>query len=72
MRRPAPGPPRRRAGGNVSLFHSRNHGADTGRVLVGMQGPPGEMKIFRDFLKQLGYVHWNETDNPAYRLFLGK
>lgn len=60
------------AGWNISLFHYRNHGADTGRVLVGMQVPPGEMKIFRDFLKQLGYVHWNETDNPAYRLFLGK
>ena len=60
------------AGWNISLFHYRNHGADTGRVLVGMQVPPGEMKAFRDFLKQLGYVHWNETDNPAYRLFLGK
>ena len=60
------------AGWNISLFHYRNHGADTGRVLVGMQVPPGEMKAFHEFLKQLGYVHWNETDNPAYRLFLGK
>ncbi len=60
------------AGWNISLFHYRNHGADTGRVLVGMQVPPGEMKTFREFLKQLGYAHWNETDNPAYRLFLGK
>ena len=24
---------------NISLFHYRNHGADTGRVLVGIQGP---------------------------------
>ncbi len=60
------------AGWNISLFHYRNHGADTGRVLVGMQVPPGETKEFREFLKQLGYAHWNETDNPAYRLFLGK
>ena len=55
---------------NISLFHYRNHGADTGRVLVGMQVPPQDMPDFKDFLKNLGYVHWNETDNPAYRLFL--
>jgi threonine dehydratase len=56
---------------NISLFHYRNHGADYGRVLVGMQVPPAEMKQFREFLKNLGYAHWNETDNPAYKLFLG-
>jgi len=59
------------AGWNISLFHYRNHGADTGRVLVGMQVPPGEMKDFRAFLKNLGYRHWDESHNPAYRLFLG-
>ena len=58
------------SGWNISLFHYRNHGADYGRVLVGMQVPSAEMKQFKDFLKKLGYVHWNETDNPAYRLFL--
>ena len=58
------------AGWNISLFHYRNHGADYGRVLVGMQVPPAEMKQFKEFLKNLGYVHWNETDNPAYKLFL--
>jgi len=58
------------AGWNISLFHYRNHGADYGRVLVGMQVPPVEMKQFKDFLKKLGYAHWNETDNPAYKLFL--
>jgi threonine dehydratase len=55
---------------NISLFHYRNHGSDYGRVLVGMQVPPGEMREFREFLKTLGYAHWNETDNPAYKLFL--
>ena len=55
---------------NISLFHYRNHGADTGRVLVGMQVPPGDMPKFNEFLKNLGYAHWNETDNPACRLFL--
>ncbi|MBK7422821.1 MAG: threonine ammonia-lyase, biosynthetic [Propionivibrio sp.] len=58
------------AGWNISLFHYRNHGADYGRVLVGMQVPPGEMGEFKKFLKNLGYPHWNETSNPAYKLFL--
>jgi threonine dehydratase len=59
------------AGWNISLFHYRNHGADTGRVLVGMEVPPREMKDFRNFLKSLGYRFWDETKNPVYRLFLG-
>ena len=57
---------------NISLFHYRNHGADYGRVLVGMQVPRGEKPAFRAFLKQLNYRYWDETGNPAYRLFLGR
>ena len=56
---------------NISLFHYRNHGADYGRVLVGMQVPPADMEDFRAFLRNLGYRHWDESKNPAYRLFLG-
>jgi threonine dehydratase len=56
---------------NISLFHYRNHGADHGRVLVGMQVPPREMGEFRRFLGTLGYPWVDETQNPAYRLFLG-
>jgi threonine dehydratase len=56
---------------NISLFHYRNHGADFGRVLIGMQVPPNERKAFTTFLKDLGYKHREETDNPAYKLFLG-
>jgi threonine dehydratase len=59
------------AGWNITLFHYRNHGADTGRVLVGMQVPPKEMKDFRAFLKGLGYRYWDESQSAAYRLFLG-
>jgi len=59
------------AGWNISLFHYRNHGADYGRVLVGMQVPPGDMGQFKDFLTKLGYAHWDESQNPAYKLFLG-
>lgn len=56
---------------NISLFHYRNHGADFGRVLVGMQVPPNELAEFATFLNDLGYPYWDETQNPAYQLFLG-
>ena len=55
---------------NISLFHYRNHGADFGRVLVGMQVPPGEKQAFNAFLTNLGYEYIDETRNPAYGLFL--
>jgi threonine dehydratase len=57
---------------NISLFHYRNHGADYGRVLVGMQVPPSAKADFRRFLDRLGYTCVDETANPAYRLFLGR
>ncbi|WP_119677914.1 threonine ammonia-lyase, biosynthetic [Indioceanicola profundi] len=55
---------------NISLFHYRNHGADNGRVLAGIQVPEGERALFRRKLAELGYPHWEETSNPAYRSFL--
>lgn len=57
-------------GWNISLFHYRNHGADYGRVLAGIQVPPGDKRAFREFLARLGYASWDETANPAYELFL--
>ena len=60
-----------RHGWNISLFHYRNHGADYGRVLVGLQVPPGDKAAFRTFLARLGYPYSDETRNPAYRMFLG-
>ncbi|MEO8303598.1 MAG: threonine ammonia-lyase, biosynthetic [Betaproteobacteria bacterium] len=59
-------------GWNISLFHYRNHGADYGRVLVGMQVPPSDKGKFRLFLDRLGYDCIDETGNPAYRMFLGR
>jgi len=56
---------------NISLFHYRNHGADYGRVLCGVQVPPEDKAAFKAFLDGLGYRSWNETNNPAYKLFLG-
>jgi threonine dehydratase len=55
---------------NISLFHYRNHGAAYGRVLVGVQVTDDENEEFQRFLKALGYVFCDETDNPAYQLFL--
>jgi len=55
---------------NISLFHYRNQGADYGRILVGIQVPRAEMAALRRFLGTLGYPHWDESENPAYRLFL--
>jgi len=57
---------------NISLFHYRNHGADFGRVLIGLQVPPNELNDFIRFLNNMGYPYWDETQNPAYKLFLGK
>ena len=55
---------------NISLFHYRNHGADYGRVLAGIQVPRADRERFSGFLHDLGYPFWDETDNPAYRCFL--
>jgi len=56
---------------NITLFHYRNHGAAYGRVLVGMQVPRSDDRRLREFLLQLGYPYWEESENPVYRRFLG-
>jgi threonine dehydratase len=55
---------------NISLFHYRNHGAAYGRVLVGLQVPHEDYKALQEFLATVGYRWWEETDNPAYKMFL--
>ena len=55
---------------NISLFHYRNHGAAFGRVLVGMQVPEGEQHTVEEYFSDLGYRYWDESNNPAYQLFL--
>ena len=55
---------------NISLFHYRNHGADYGRVLIGIQVPETQRKEFRESLDKLGYPYRNESEHPAYTLFL--
>ncbi len=56
---------------NISMFHYRNHGAAFGRVMLGVQASKSERKKVRESLDTLGYEYWEETDNPAYQLFLG-
>jgi len=56
---------------NISLFHYRNHGADFGRVLAGLEVEDDQLDAFTAFLDSLGYAYVVESDNPAYRLFLG-
>lgn len=55
---------------NISLFHYRNHGSAHGRVLAGVQVPPGDAPEFAAFLAGVGYPATEVTANPAYRLFL--
>jgi len=56
---------------NISLFHYRNHGADYGRILVGMQVPARDDEKFARFLDTLGYPYRDESKHPGYKLFLG-
>jgi threonine dehydratase len=57
---------------NISLFHYRNHGAAYGRILVGMQAAPSQRAEVRSRLEEIGYRFWDETENAAYRLYLGR
>jgi threonine dehydratase len=55
---------------NISLFHYRTQGGDFGRVLVGLEIPPGQEPQLQSFLDNLGYRYVEESDNQAYQLFL--
>ena len=56
---------------NISMFHYRNHGSAFGKVLVGFQASHKEGLEVKRFLDELGYRCEDETDNQAYRFFLG-
>ena len=55
----------------ISIFHYRNHGADIGRIVIGVMVNKSEVPAWNEFVQKIGYKSWNETDNPAYKLFLG-
>jgi threonine dehydratase len=56
---------------NISLFHYRNHGADSGRVLAGIEVPKADREQFLLHLNELHYPYTDESPNSAYRMFLG-
>ena len=55
---------------SITMFHYRNHGAAFGRVLTGMEVPNSDQPDVIKFFDELGYRYWEDTDNPAYQLFL--
>ncbi|RMP02448.1 Threonine dehydratase, partial [Pseudomonas amygdali pv. morsprunorum] len=57
--------------GTISMFHYRNHGAADGRVVAGLVVPEEERHLVGAALDEIGYPYWDESENPAYRLFLG-
>ncbi|MDT3722201.1 threonine ammonia-lyase, biosynthetic, partial [Pseudomonas oryzihabitans] len=56
---------------NISMFHYRNHGAADGRVFAALEASQVEREALLATLDAIGYRYWDETENPAYRLFLG-
>ncbi len=57
---------------NISMFHYRNHGAAYGRILVGVQVPRSERRVFERVLDNINFRYWDETENRAYQLYLGQ
>ena len=55
----------------ISIFHYRNHGADVGKIVIGVLIDSTEIKDWDKFIKLLGYKYWDETNNQTYKLFLG-
>lgn len=56
---------------NISLFHYRNYAAEYGRVLMGIQVPESDLADFQTFLDSTAYPYRAESENPAYRMFVG-
>lgn len=44
--------------------------ADLGKVLAGIQVPPGDNGAFGTFLEQLGYAYVEESNNSVYKRYL--
>ncbi|NOQ77420.1 MAG: threonine ammonia-lyase, biosynthetic [Methylococcaceae bacterium] len=56
---------------NISMFHYRNHGSAFGKVLMGIQMPKSEREEFQQRLEAVGFDYQEETENPAYKVFVG-
>ena len=40
--------------------------------MAGLQVPADERYLVPAALADIGYPYWDESDNPAYQLFLGR
>ena len=56
---------------SISIFHYRNHGADIGRIVIGVLVDINDLKSWNEFLNEIGYKNTEETENSAYKMFLG-
>ncbi len=62
---------------NITLFHYRNHGAAYGRVLVGIDVPPGGkgravLEVLEALGREPGFHCEEESGNAAYAMFLAQ
>tara|TARA_Y100001970_G_C14253757_1_gene873629 strand:+ start:593 stop:2134 length:1542 start_codon:yes stop_codon:yes gene_type:complete len=55
---------------SISIFHYRNHGADIGRIVIGIIIKEQDIELWQKFIKNIGYKFWDESNNKAYQLFL--
>lgn len=55
---------------NITLFHYRNHGAASGRVMVALEIQQDQYQDFIGLAKELGFPYFEETQSAAYQLFL--
>ena len=56
---------------SISVFHYRNHGADVGRIVIGVLINQKYIEDWYEFVNDLGYKYWDESNNKTYKLFLG-
>lgn len=58
----------------LSIFPARGFGLltylDVGKVLAGIQVPPGKREALEQFLVQLEYPFIDETENAVYKKFM--
>lgn len=43
---------------------------DVGKILAGIQVPPADKPALEEFLRELEYRWWDETENVVYKRFM--
>ena len=54
----------------LTMLHYRNHGGQVGKVLAGVQLPPGQDEALLEMVGGLSLNYVNETSNKLYRDFM--